>query len=85
LPIVPRGNTPFFVIANARVHQNALLGDFHYQRMYTAHRIAVGRKKRGQPWDTGEVFARRLGHNEAHAWRFQFLDTGDAHCPHLPA
>src|SRR5215510_13210089 len=85
LPFIPRRDAPFFVIADARVHQNTPTGDFHYQCMYTAHRIAVGRQKRGQPWDASEVIDRRLGHDEAHAWRFQFLDTGDAHCPHLPA
>src|SRR5712691_4989638 len=85
LSLVPGGDASFFVIANARVHQNAPVGDFHYQRMYTAHRIAVGGQQRGQPWDAGEVVDRRLWHNEAHAWCFKFLDTGDAHCPHLPA
>src|SRR4030095_10537992 len=84
LSLVPRGNAPFFIIADARVHQNALLGDFHYQRMYTAHSLTVGRQKWDQPWDAGEVIDRRLWHDEAHAWRFQLLDTGDAYGPHLP-
>src|SRR6266446_1783908 len=43
LPFMPGGNAPFFIIPNARVHHNTLIGDFQHQRMHTPHRIAVGR------------------------------------------
>src|SRR2546427_169489 len=85
LPLVPRGNAPFLVIPNARVHNHPLLGDLQHQRMYTAHCITIGGQKRGQPRDAGQVVERRLWYDEPHAWRFKFLDTSDAHCPHLPA
>src|SRR4029450_351088 len=85
LPFVPGGNAPFFGIPNARVHHNPLSGDLQHQRMYTAHCITIGGQKRGQPWDAGQVVERRLWPDEPHPWRFKFLDTGDTHCPHLPA
>src|SRR5437879_6111543 len=59
LPLVPGGDAPFFVIADARVHQNTPTGDFHYQRMDTAHGIAIRRQKWGQPRNAGQVIDRR--------------------------
>jgi hypothetical protein len=85
LPFVPGRDAPFFVIPNARVHHNPLIGYLQHQRMDTAHCIAISGQKRGQPWDAGQVVERRLWHDEPHTWRFKFLDTGDTHCSHLPA
>src|SRR5262245_14643601 len=62
LSFVPGGDAPFFVIPNARVHHNPLIGDLQHQGMHTAHCITIGGQKRGQPWDTGQVVERRLGH-----------------------
>jgi hypothetical protein len=42
LPFVPGGDAPFFVIPNARVHHNPLIGDLQHQRMHTTHCITIG-------------------------------------------